>query len=143
NQPSNAADASCKTPSRSSTSRTGPVSHLHPAGAWRAADAYAWDPPMPESRHATSAPDAAAGERRTLTLSLTGMTTLACARRIERSLGRLEGVESHVDYGGARATASFEPERIALTDLLDAVRAAGYGAVPVEQPLAAASAPSE
>jgi len=70
---------------------------------------------------AVSAPEQA-------TLDLQGMTCASCAARIERKLNKLEGVEANVNYATEQATVSFDPERVAVEDLVRAVETAGYGA---------------
>ncbi len=61
-------------------------------------------------------------------LEIEGMTCAACAVRIEKRLNRLEGVEASVNYATARASVRYEPVRVTLDDLVDAVEATGYGA---------------
>jgi Cu+-exporting ATPase len=61
-------------------------------------------------------------------LALEGMTCAACAARIERSLNRLEGVEAAVNYATEQAAVTFDPRRVRVEDLVQAVEAAGYHA---------------
>ena len=61
-------------------------------------------------------------------LALEGMTCAACATRIERKLNKLEGVEAAVNYATEQAAVRYDPERVAVTDLIGAVEAAGYHA---------------
>jgi P-type Cu+ transporter len=61
-------------------------------------------------------------------LAVEGMTCAACATRIERKLNKLEGVEASVNYATEQVAVSFDADRVALTDLIDAVEAAGYHA---------------
>ncbi|HVS01849.1 MAG TPA: heavy metal-associated domain-containing protein, partial [Thermoanaerobaculia bacterium] len=70
------------------------------------------------------------GERlQRLDLPLTGMTCAACAARIQKKLGRTEGVaEAQVNFATERATVRFDPERIHAAGLVTAIEAAGYGA---------------
>jgi Cu+-exporting ATPase len=79
----------------------------------------------------------AAPER--VTLALEGMTCASCAARIERKLNKLEGVEATVNYAIEQATVRFDPERIAVDDLVRSIEAIGYGAA---LPRAAAGADS-
>ena len=65
-------------------------------------------------------------------LVLEGMTCAACAARIERGLEKLDGVEASVNYATEQAAVTFDPERVALADLVQAVEAAGYRAWPLE-----------
>lgn len=56
-------------------------------------------------------------------LEIEGMTCTACARRVERSLNKLEGVTAYVDFATEKAHVEFDGE----TSLLEsAVEAAGY-----------------
>jgi len=61
-------------------------------------------------------------------LALEGMTCASCAARIERKLNKLEGVEASVNYATEHAAVRFDPERVAVEDLIRAVEAAGYHA---------------
>jgi P-type Cu+ transporter len=63
-----------------------------------------------------------------VTLALEGMTCASCAARIERKLNKLDGVEATVNYATEQATVRFDPERVALHDLVRSVEAIGYGA---------------
>jgi P-type Cu+ transporter len=62
-------------------------------------------------------------------MPIQGMSCAACASRIERTLNKLDGVEASVNYATERATVSFDPVKVAPTDLVGAVEAAGYHAV--------------
>ncbi len=72
-------------------------------------------------------------------LALEGMTCAACAARIEKKLNRLDGVAATVNYATEQAAVDYDPELVALPDLVAAVEAAGYRA----RPLAAPGAPAE
>ena len=61
-------------------------------------------------------------------LALQGMTCASCAGRIERKLNKLEGVQATVNYATEQAAVSYDPTHVAVTDLIDAVEAAGYRA---------------
>ncbi len=63
-----------------------------------------------------------------ITLAVTGMTCSNCARAIERSLGRLDGVLSvHVNFGAEQTYVKYDPEKIGLHDIVARIRHAGYG----------------
>ncbi len=65
-------------------------------------------------------------------LDVSGMTCAACANRIERKLNKLDGVRATVNYATERAMVlGCSAER--TSDLVDAIRAAGYDARPVSQ----------
>jgi Cu+-exporting ATPase len=68
-------------------------------------------------------PDAA-GE---LTLPVVGMTCASCVNRIERFLGRADGVrQASVNLATERATVSFDPAVIDRTGIVAAIEASGY-----------------
>jgi cation-transporting P-type ATPase A/B/Cu+-exporting ATPase len=66
---------------------------------------------------------------REIDLSVQGMTCAACAVRVQKKLGKLDGVTAAVNYatGTARVTA---PARLPVEALTAAVAAAGYSARP-------------
>ena len=62
-------------------------------------------------------------------LDVDGMTCASCAARVEKKLSRVEGVEeSSVNYATEEATVVYDPTRVEVDDLLEAVSAAGYSA---------------
>jgi Cu+-exporting ATPase len=71
----------------------------------------------------TSAP---AHER--VELPISGMTCASCARRVEKRLNRLEGVEASVNYATETASVSFDRRAVPAERLVDAVEEAGYSA---------------
>ncbi|HEY3871550.1 MAG TPA: heavy metal translocating P-type ATPase [Actinocrinis sp.] len=64
-------------------------------------------------------------------LDIVGMTCAACATRIERRLNRLDGVTATVNFATEQAAVEHAPD-VAVSDLIEAVRTAGYGAAPVD-----------
>ena len=63
-----------------------------------------------------------------ITLPITGMTCANCVATVERSLKKVQGVESAmVNLSSERATVVFDPELAGLGDLLGRVERAGYG----------------
>jgi len=71
-------------------------------------------------------------------LSITGMTCASCVARIERKLGKLDGVEVvNVNLATERATLGYDPTRVSPAQMISAIEAAGYGAAPVEERLIA------
>ena len=62
-------------------------------------------------------------------LPITGMTCASCANRIERKLNKLDGVQATVNYATEKATVEYDAGSVAPAQLIDAVEAAGYGAV--------------
>jgi P-type Cu+ transporter len=60
-------------------------------------------------------------------LSVTGMTCAACSARVERALGRVDGVlAASVNLATERASLRYLPDVAPLDRLVDAVRQAGY-----------------
>ncbi len=70
--------------------------------------------------------EAPAGGR--VELALEGMTCASCAARIEKRLNKLDGVDATVNYATEQATVAFDPDQVAVDDLIGAVEAAGYHA---------------
>lgn len=65
------------------------------------------------------------GER--VELPITGMTCAACARRIERKLGKVPGVrQAGVNFATSRATVEYEPQECGVRELIAAVQEVGY-----------------
>jgi len=63
----------------------------------------------------------------TLRVGVRGMTCAACSARVERTLGRAEGVaEASVNLATEQASVRYDPARANPTDLLTAIRSAGY-----------------
>jgi Cu+-exporting ATPase len=62
-------------------------------------------------------------------IPITGMTCAACATRVQKQLGRGEGVSSAlVNFGTEKATVEYDESRIGVAALVELVRGAGYGA---------------
>jgi len=61
-------------------------------------------------------------------LEIGGMTCAACAARVERKLNKLEGVEATVNYATEEAAVSFDPLRVDVDKLIEAVETVGYSA---------------
>ena len=67
------------------------------------------------------------------TLKLEGMTCSACAKTIERTTKKLNGViESNVNFASEKLTISFEPSLVSITDIKKAIEKAGYKALEEE-----------
>ena len=64
-----------------------------------------------------------------LDLPITGMSCAACAARIEKGLGSVEGVsQANVNFAAEKATVFFDPHQTDLSHLIDKVKDLGYGA---------------
>ena len=81
---------------------------------------------MPETR--TAVPAEVAGPLRTLELDITGMTCSSCVSRVERKLGKLDGVDASVNLALESATVR-APEGVSDEEIVRTVENAGYGAV--------------
>ncbi|CAN5724032.1 heavy metal translocating P-type ATPase [soil metagenome] len=72
-----------------------------------------------------------------LTFEIEGMTCASCVRRVEKALDKLDGVqEASVNLATEQATVVFDPDKVQVVTLTNAVEAAGYGAsmpTPVDQ----------
>ncbi len=81
--------------------------------------------------------DAAAPER--AELAVEGMSCASCANRIQRTLGRHEGVtQARVNFATGRAAVDFDPQLVSVEQLLGSVDGLGYSAsIPAESPDAA------
>ena len=80
-------------------------------------------------------------EVREVDLAITGMTCASCSARIEKKLGKLDGVDAVVNLATEKATVRYAGA-VTVEDLLRTVRATGYGAEVVRggpQPEAAGS----
>lgn len=64
---------------------------------------------------------------RTVELDVGGMTCASCAARIERKLGKLDGVTATVNYATEQAHVEF-PDDLPVQDLIDVVEKTGYTA---------------
>ncbi len=81
---------------------------------------------MPETR--TPVPTEVAGHLRTLELEITGMTCSSCVSRVEKKLGRLDGVDASVNLALETATVHV-PAGVSDQQVVETVEKAGYGAV--------------
>ncbi|MFF2496219.1 heavy metal translocating P-type ATPase [Agromyces sp. NPDC058064] len=77
---------------------------------------------------------------RTIDLDIEGMTCASCVGRVEKRLGRLDGVEAAVNLATERARVTF-PSSTSIEALVEAVHQAGYTATPVV-PADATASPS-
>jgi len=72
-----------------------------------------------------------------IVLPIAGMTCASCVNRIERFLGKTDGVvDANVNLATERATVTYDPALVSADDVLGAGERAGYGAVQFLQLLA-------
>src|ERR687885_93886 len=79
-----------------------------------------------------------------VTFPVTGMTCASCVRRIEKALGKVEGVaEASVNLATEKARVVYDPAVASPAQLKRAVETAGYGVrdLPQPEPAAAPAAP--
>ena len=63
-------------------------------------------------------------------LPITGMTCAACAARIERTLGKADGIdEANVNLATERATVQFDPAVTSVDRIVQTIRDTGYDAI--------------
>jgi Cu+-exporting ATPase len=72
--------------------------------------------------------DAVIADAERVRLEIGGMTCASCAARIERKLNKLDGVAASVNLATDEAAVSFDPARVAVADLIEAIEAVGYTA---------------
>ncbi|HET6318966.1 MAG TPA: cation transporter, partial [Chloroflexota bacterium] len=95
---------------------------------------------MTATRTAPTTSPATGAQPEELTLPITGMTCASCVRRVEKALGRVEGVaEANVNLATERARVAFDPARVTLDALKAAVERAGYGIGDLPEDTTAAS----
>ncbi len=112
--------------------------HPLPAAAAGQADAAALpdalavlDDPVEQRRFTRFHTDAAGQAQADSSLRISGMHCAACAGLIEQAVARVGGVlEATVSASGERARVRWLPAHTRLTDIVAAIRAAGYDAAP-------------
>jgi Cu+-exporting ATPase len=78
--------------------------------------------------HTIHKPPTALDDLATLDIDVTGMTCASCVRRVEKALGKVEGVAAaQVNLATERATVSFDPALATSNTLSAAIDRAGYG----------------
>ncbi|TFD98307.1 heavy metal translocating P-type ATPase [Jeotgalibacillus sp. R-1-5s-1] len=61
-------------------------------------------------------------------LSITGMTCAACSTRVEKGLQKMEGMnQANVNLALEKATVSYNPDQLSLSDIQEKVEKLGYG----------------
>ncbi len=84
-------------------------------------------PPAPAPVVASNGHASPIGSAGTIELPVEGMTCASCVRRVEKALEKVDGVEqASVNLATERASVMFDPERVSMEDLEQAVERAGY-----------------
>jgi Cu+-exporting ATPase len=69
-----------------------------------------------------------------VTIPIGDMTCAACAQRIEKAIGKLEGVANvSVNFASEKATVTYDPQRIRQSAIREAIEKAGYRALEVSK----------
>ncbi|MDR2786667.1 MAG: copper ion binding protein, partial [Treponema sp.] len=70
----------------------------------------------------------------TVSIPVGGMTCAACSARVEKAVGRLEGVESaSVNLATEKATVTYNPATVKLSAIKEAIEKAGYQALEISR----------
>ncbi|MFT4105495.1 MAG: heavy metal translocating P-type ATPase [Lacrimispora sp.] len=73
-------------------------------------------------------------ENTTVTIPIGGMTCAACAQRIGKVVGKMEGVqEASVNFATEKATVTYDPQKVRLSAIKGAIEKAGYKALEVDK----------
>ncbi|WEV77015.1 heavy metal translocating P-type ATPase [Janibacter cremeus] len=70
-------------------------------------------------------------DEHTVDLAITGMTCASCSARVERNLGKIDGVDAVVNLATEKARVS-HPGSVSIDDLIATVEKSGYGATVIE-----------
>ena len=69
-------------------------------------------------------------------LPVTGMTCASCVARVERAIGKADGVDkASVNLATEKATVTFDPDEVSTGDLVGVIEGAGYGVVTAQETL--------
>lgn len=64
----------------------------------------------------------------TITLPVTGMTCVNCAKNVERGIKKLPGIENvNVNFASEQASVSFDPKELKVKDIVGRVEKSGFG----------------
>ncbi len=78
------------------------------------------------------------------TLKLRGMSCAACARNVEEAIRSVPGVEScNVNFGAEQAAVTYDADQTDVAAIQNAVDAAGYAALPMQEDILAADDDAE
>lgn len=68
-----------------------------------------------------------------VTIPIAGMTCASCSKAVERALGKLAGVESvNVNLATEKALVKYNPEKVRLSEIKQAINKAGYQALEIK-----------
>lgn len=68
-----------------------------------------------------------------ISIPIQGMTCAACAKAIEKGVGKLEGVENViVNFATEKANVKYDPQKTRLSEIKQAISKAGYKALEIE-----------
>jgi P-type Cu+ transporter len=68
-----------------------------------------------------------------VTIPIGGMTCASCSKAVERALGKLAGIESaSVNLATEKAAIKYNPEKVRLSEIKQAINKAGYQALEIE-----------
>ncbi|MDR2729203.1 MAG: cation transporter, partial [Chitinispirillales bacterium] len=69
-----------------------------------------------------------------ITIPIGGMHCAACARRVEKAIGSLDGVvKASVNIATEKATVSYEPQKIRQSDIRELIEKIGFKALSVSK----------
>lgn len=73
-------------------------------------------------------------QNNTVTIPIGGMTCAACAQRIEKAVGKTEGVlKASVNYATEKATVEYDPTKTKISGIKLVIEKAGYKALDIEK----------
>jgi Cu+-exporting ATPase len=77
-------------------------------------------------------------DSKNITIPIGGMTCASCAQRIEKAIKKLDGVTTvSVNFATEKATIAYEPQKVRLSAIKEAIEKAGYKALEVSKTEAA------
>lgn len=87
---------------------------------------------MADAHHSHSQPNAQSADTKEADLAVEGMHCASCVNRIEKAIGKVPGVSSaSVNLATREAHVKFDPARVDLSRIQEAVESVGYGAKPL------------
>jgi Cu+-exporting ATPase len=73
-------------------------------------------------------------QHKTVTIPIAGMTCAACASRIEKVVGKLDGVvKASVNLATEKATVEYDPQKVKISIIKQAIDKIGYKALDIEK----------